>query len=346
MPESAGPPASTALEMLARFTRGESAYHDLERGVDGPWGVGAHSDASTVTQHSTPESELLREIPVVGAALDNVAVVHPSGMPPPELRRPRAYWGRTMLSSLLYFVGSVLYLSASITILPFLDIDAYPGDVMFLVGSMAFVLAAIVDVYDARESLRRDPVPPPGPLPCHRFPKKVETLIQCYLFLLGANLFLIGSVLYMPQTGLKGMYGTFVFRAGSCTYITAALYGLMMVFFPHVPTPVPINPLAVSVSVQYMCGSTLFITGGQFFVETDFTIGAWIWVVGSILFTSGSITGLYVTWTGLVKTEGQPPPPPLNLNLKPANDSPARVSPRARPRLATMLMQSSYAHHL
>jgi len=278
-----GPP--TALEALVDFvrnrSRGESVYRDLERAtneVDGPW-----KDAEAAAA-AAPEVDT--------AALSSDDIVLKRA--PHKKRRP-------LLSSLLYFAGSIVYLIACVILLPFLALDPYASDLLFVMGSVAFVTAATVDVVDAHE--RKVANASTVSLPCHRFAQSTEALVQNYLYLIGAALFLFGSVLYMPQMGLKTTYGTYVFRVGSSTYLVASAYGLALQMYPH-GHEVARNLLAVGTCVQYMLGSALFLVGGELFLKTNLVLGAWIWVVGSVLFTTGSLTAVLLAWTNLASLSG------------------------------------------
>ena len=294
-----GPP--TALEALVDFVRnrshGESVYRDLERAtneVDGPW-----KDAEAAAA-AAPEVDTAALSSVELAPLATQDVNDDDGddivlkRAPHKKRRP-------LLSSLLYFAGSIVYLIACVILLPFLALDPYASDLLFVMGSVAFVTAATVDVVDAHE--RKVANASTVSLPCHRFAQSTEALVQNYLYLIGAALFLFGSVLYMPQMGLKTTYGTYVFRVGSSTYLVASAYGLALQMYPH-GHEVARNLLAVSTCVQYMLGSALFLVGGELFLKTNLVLGAWIWVVGSVLFTTGSLTAVLLAWTNLASLSG------------------------------------------
>jgi len=202
-----------------------------------------------------------------------------------------------------------------VIILPDLHLSSYSGDVGYLVGSIAYFLAAVLDVYDSDKSRRLEPVARPSNLPFYRFDVKTETLILCRIFLFGAGFFLVGSVLYMPETGLPGYYGTFVFRGGSITYISGSCYGLFVLFYPVNHSDSKVNFYAVLTKLQYMVGSSLFIIGGELFMRLEFRLGAIVWIIGSVLFSTGSLTGLWLTWSALPPLE--PPSPRDRLGLAP-----------------------------
>ena len=227
-----------------------------------------------------------------------------------------------MLSSQLYVVGSACYVVASVYLIPSLEL-AYKGCIgLFIVGSVLYVLAAVVDFGDAYAAHRARSRCPAGavteelltaddtakPYRWLRGPAEVESLFTNGCSLAGGLLFLAGSVLFWPALGAvsKSQAGTFVFRAGSCCYITGSLCGLVRLLSPArvgdtlSGAPLP-RALWVATLIQFLCGSSLFITGGVVLNQGLTAAGAKSWLAGSVAFLGGSLTNAVAGWL--------PPPP-------------------------------------
>lgn len=115
-------------------------------------------------------------------------------------------------------------------------------------------------------------------------------LFICIFYENGGILFLVASVLYWPDFKEPSLAnsGTWVFRFGSFNYIAGSLICLKGVLKMK-------NSLSkfmwISVLVQYMLGSTAFITGG-ILSQTGGKYGTQAWLAGSVLFTGGALAGV------------------------------------------------------
>jgi YrhK-like protein len=123
--------------------------------------------------------------------------------------------------------------------------------------------------------------------------EEYESLLCCALYTAGGLLFLIGSVLYLPSIGLSNA-GTLTFRAGSCAYISGSAVGAVRALqAPRVGQPAPqLNLLGLAALLQFVCGSSLFITGGACFQGGQGKAGAIAWLIGSRAFLTGSVTSV------------------------------------------------------
>lgn len=159
------------------------------------------------------------------------------------------------VSVVLYFIGSVLYIPASVLLFwPLLKI---PSTVIFIVASVAFLVAGCIDL------------------------AKTQTLINVF-YLVGGLLFTIGSFLFLSYDDVVLRVGVWIFRFGSLHYIIGSSLLVRVHLLQN-------TSHKVAATLQYMCGSTLFIIGG-ILSETRQSVVAFatVWTIGSVAFTGGA----------------------------------------------------------
>lgn len=193
-----------------------------------------------------------------------------------------------MFVNVCYFIGSVLYVPASILL--FWPKLCLPSTVIFIVASLAFVAGGVADIantcMDAKSS------------------KLDYAIVTIYLF--GGIFFALGSFLFLSVDKNVLRAGLWTFRFGSVLYITGSAFFLAA-------TNVCIKRAA---TIQYMTGSTLFIVGGILSEMRAPVVGfATIWTVGSIAFTGGASFNLFADVVNSYRTRESSHQGPTSPNL-------------------------------
>jgi hypothetical protein len=224
--------------------------------------------------------------------------------------RVRLHRGRTVLSSLLYLAGALLFLCGSIVNLRLLSSLRYStGSRLFLIGCSAFLLAAGLDVVDVYSQYRHQVTVPEmcacpfntttngGPRNHH-----VHVLAPFMVFFLGATTLFCGAITFLPELNLSASYGTFFFLAGNLIYILGSVWSLCILYYKPASISKRTKALLICTKIDYILGATLFIAGGQLSLwgaETA-TTGSILWIVGSLCFVAGATIGMHLTYGGLL----------------------------------------------
>jgi hypothetical protein len=183
-----------------------------------------------------------------------------------------------MFVPILYTCGSLSFLTASLLIhptfksSPLLPLLAVAG---FICGGSLFALAGALGLRGAL-SERPSLLPRTG---------------QAVLTLLGACLLLGGSMAFLPPFAPGGaIVGTYTFRCGSICYICSSLWSLFALLrtVPATPHHGRLRRRQMGALVAYLCGSSLFVTGGACFLLQIPAVASSFWMLGSSCFVLGS----------------------------------------------------------
>mmetsp|Transcript_92021 Transcript_92021/g.269226 ORF Transcript_92021/g.269226 Transcript_92021/m.269226 type:complete len:268 (-) Transcript_92021:96-899(-) len=205
----------------------------------------------------------------------------------------------------LDILGGIFFVVGSICFLPTFSHELYiflSGCALFVVGSLIY---CGICIFSLAESIRE---------------RGVKTFEACenVLYLAGSVIFVVGTILYWPpEAHHRGMdwlvesislgayfnlftpefEGTLLFILGSLLFVCAAFVnGLDQRTFDSDE-----SRLLGATTTLYMGGSLLFVIGSVAFLPdmgcTDqmVTLGAWCFVVGSVLYVIGSIISLIRT---------------------------------------------------
>jgi hypothetical protein len=201
----------------------------------------------------------------------------------------------TILSSILYLVGSGVFVVAGSILLPFFALSV----ILYIVGSLIFTFAGILDfvVFVRILATQRLPIV---------FNQKLTVFVLlCYM--VGGVLFLIGSVLTYPY-GIDWIatLGNWVFVLGPSFFIIASSILLWKISSQIVEDELPdqlqteclVNPVASRVGKSlalsgYICGSLCFIIGGTLFQLDNTTQGSICWFAAGWFFLFGACASLF-----------------------------------------------------
>lgn len=168
-----------------------------------------------------------------------------------------------MWTNLIYFVGSILYIPASILLFwPYDSVAALCSTIIYILGGCLFFTGGIIDICSSH---------------------KVNAI--SILYLIGGFAFAVGAFLFLSSDSSR--VGIWTFRCGSLCYISGSAILI-------VTMPIPRSKLKLLATLQYMCGSSLFVIGGILSeAKAPFVSFAIIWVIGSIGFTGGACVNLF-----------------------------------------------------
>eukprot|EP00933_Yihiella_yeosuensis_P015940 TRINITY_DN1376_c2_g5_i1.p1 TRINITY_DN1376_c2_g5~~TRINITY_DN1376_c2_g5_i1.p1 ORF type:complete len:284 (-),score=50.31 TRINITY_DN1376_c2_g5_i1:188-1039(-) len=150
--------------------------------------------------------------------------------------------------------------------------------------------------------------------------------VENMLYLLGSLLYLVGTIMYWPAEDDRyhlqwlannmslGVYfnlfstqfeGTLLFMIGSAMFAFAAfINGLNQRSFDTVS-----NQLLTTITSMYLGGALLFLIGSVAMLpdlgcnESMIVIGAWCFIVGSVMYTAASLISLYRTRRSITDAE-------------------------------------------
>ncbi len=193
------------------------------------------------------------------------------------------------LSSAVYGLGGLTFITGSIFFLPALSSLQYLGDWLFFVGSLLYLL---VTGHDLLEVLRF----------WHLF--ATETLAQTLEFTASFNyvggsiLFALGSLFFLPDWGWS-IPGAWCFIVGSAAFVVGANVNLLQVV--EAPSLVYLELFNLTVAA-FAVGSILFFVASIPFIwhlhnssdtQLILTYVAWEYIGGSMLFLIG---GVFIYW--------------------------------------------------
>jgi hypothetical protein len=182
------------------------------------------------------------------------------------------------LVELLNLCGSILYLVASI-LLYFSD-TKLPTIIIFIVGSVLFLAASILDIYVCYYEKN----------------KSITTNMQYIFFLGGGTFFTVGSFLFISNT--TEYAGLWIFRCGSVCYIIGSI---IVIYKLHLePEKQTLLKQSVCASLLYINGSTLFLTGGILNeLKLPRILFATVWVIASISFVAAGTLHVIIVYKQL-----------------------------------------------
>lgn len=127
----------------------------------------------------------------------------------------------------------------------------------------------------------------------------VQEFVASMEYAVGAGLFIIGSVVFLPEVGTN-FIGDCCFLLGSCLFLVGAIYDVLLIwdspdrFSTH---------LANTIANCYVMGSSFYVCASLPYMYTTFqcemdqyvvlTAAADVYIVGSILFSVGGVIDLY-----------------------------------------------------
>jgi len=125
----------------------------------------------------------------------------------------------------------------------------------------------------------------------------VKQMMITVFYVNGGILFLLGSILYWPDFSSEtNNAGTWVFRFGSINYLCGSFLGLYNNCRRTNTSTTFVNITCMwnSVIIQYIFGALCFILGG-ILSQTGNKFSSETWLVGSVLFFGGALTGVITT---------------------------------------------------
>eukprot|EP00037_Helgoeca_nana_P027258 m.311380 g.311380 ORF g.311380 m.311380 type:complete len:233 (-) comp27448_c0_seq1:15-713(-) len=213
-----------------------------------------------------------------------------------------------LLTAGIYVIGTTLLFPGTILLLPTAPADAGTAAIAFLLAACScLTVAALIDLHDAVTA--RAAVIPHLPM---------STLIVPVCMLIGGVFFLAGSALYWPawageQLGSTAWtvarFGTWVFRTGTCAYLTGSfvsLPGVLAEVKTHTRGDRARNAqFALGGVLSYIVGAALYFGGGVLSEASHPAPGAWAWAVGSGWFVLGALLLLLASASAPVLDEEQ-----------------------------------------
>lgn len=238
--------------------------------------------------------ERLRFIPSIGISLDSAAC---SCLKDSE----RVIAVLDIIAGLTFIIGSFCFLPPfDHSLRVFLT-----GCMLYAVGGLIYACIAIFCTWEMHKK--------PG--------ANAGEVLENYMYLIGSIVFFLGTILYWPTKAdqvhwlldmdkLKDMSlgayfnlmspefeGTLLFIIGSLMFAAAAFVNGLN----HNDLRSVEGKLLTATTSVYMAGALLFVMGSVAFLpdvgcsETMITIGAWSFIVGSVLYTVGAVISLVRT---------------------------------------------------
>ncbi len=117
--------------------------------------------------------------------------------------------------------------------------------------------------------------------------------INAVIYKAGGVVFVIGSILFFPALSAYADLGAWVFFGGSLLYLIVTGHDLAEAirYAKRRDGPATFwDRLEMVAAVNYVAGTLLFTFGSVFFLSTVglFTLAAWFFVIGSLLFVAGA----------------------------------------------------------
>jgi hypothetical protein len=188
-------------------------------------------------------------------------------------------FGWEAFNTLVYEVGGLMFVMGSVFFLPGLEEYISVGSWLFFAASILYI---VVSAYDCVEMFY------------HPSDTVFIDVGAAASYLIGAIVFLVGSVLFLPTVG-KYNAGAMCFIGGSLLFATGAVLNAMQIF--HAPSARAARYLLMT-AVCYIIGSTMFVVASVPYLFTfesakdEELIDRWLaqqYIVGSIFFLLGGL---------------------------------------------------------
>ena len=115
---------------------------------------------------------------------------------------------------------------------------------------------------------------------------------QAIIYIIGGISFIVGSVFFFPALGRFMNIGAWVFFGGSILYLIVSGHDFaeVLVGYRHGELLSRMERSEFAAAVAYLSGTILFLLGSLFFLSwiDRVQVGAWCFIVGSLLFVLGS----------------------------------------------------------
>lgn len=115
---------------------------------------------------------------------------------------------------------------------------------------------------------------------------------QSILYIIGGVAFIVGSVFFFPSLVRFMNIGAWVFFGGSILYLIVSGHDFaeVLMIYHHRRQLSRMDCSELAAAVAYFAGTILFLLGSLFFLSwiDQVQIGAWCFIVGSLLFVLGS----------------------------------------------------------
>lgn len=199
-----------------------------------------------------------------------------------------------LLSNLDYLIGCTLLIPASYALI-YSQLYLWESILYYIISCGFLLKAAIIDLYSYYLQVKKTS---DESLIESKSKKSNDFSFSIVLFLfLGGLFFEIGSILYWPSFNSTSRVGTWVFRVGSCCYLTASLMSLDNLLRPYELSENSDESKKKNSSfylyliciICYIFGAILFIIGG-ILSEAGYKLSGETWMAGSVLFCVGSIS--------------------------------------------------------
>ena len=213
--------------------------------------------------------------------------------------------------SILYIIGGALLIIGSVFFLPTL-FDPFPlvGTYCFIVASILYFYVSFYDVVEVAWARKQEKallhqvsdVDKGGWLKRAlnaQQQRHMQELFASTSYATGAALFILGSVLFMPNVG-KALAGGWCFVIGSALFLVGAFYNVLLIW----DSPDKFSThLANLIANTYVIGSSFYLCASLPYLDTQFqsTADEWIvftgsagvYIAGSVLFEIGGVLDLY-----------------------------------------------------
>ena len=212
------------------------------------------------------------------------------------------------VNAVLYLLGGIIFLIGSVMFFPDFDYLEEAGAWLFVVGSILYTIVTWHDLFESRIRIQKDWKEWRKKEKHHHatFDEKVHWAenekwqwlewITAFIYTAASIMFVIGSIYFLPKPLKAAPYaGSWLFVWGSFLYMVAGIINVVQTYI--VPDRMLVQLLAAT-AVQFIIGSVLFIVGSIIFLipfveDNDKyrtgTMAGWIFVTGSIFFTTGGI---------------------------------------------------------
>lgn len=195
------------------------------------------------------------------------------------------------LNAGVYTLGGITFIAGSAMFFPAFSAWLNLGCMLFLIGSILYLVVTLHDVVEATVFWRRSRL-------C---PAKVLELTAAWLYVLGTLLFVVGSLLFTSWFELKRP-GAWCFIVGSLCFVAGATINIMQIIRQTSLVSLVMTNLT---AVSFVTGSVLFTVASipylwhyfaphDHFVELNFL--ACQYLVGSGLFLMGGVLNLVRSW--------------------------------------------------
>ena len=193
------------------------------------------------------------------------------------------------VNAILYLIGGFTFIIGSIFFLPAYERLITIGVLLYFCGSFLYVVVTVHDLFESINHLKcQDQIQS-----MHLF-----ELFAATLYTSGTLLFIVGSLLFLPQVDLIA-FGAWCFIVGSTFFSTGAFINILQIVQAgSLLTLQLLNATAIC----FVVGSILFLVASIPYlwkivdpqIKNDlFTYVAWEYIVGSLLFFTGGVFNYY-----------------------------------------------------